>query len=66
MKKIYRSTSNSRLTGICGGIAQYLGINATLIRLVMVIAAICSIGTTVLLYFIASMLIPKEPYIHFS
>ncbi|OXM85688.1 PspC domain-containing protein [Paenibacillus rigui] len=64
MKKIYRSISNSRLTGLCGGISEYLGINATLVRMLMIIAAFCSFGTTVLLYFIASLIIPKDAYIH--
>lgn len=63
MKKLYRSTTNSRLTGLCGGLAEYLGINATLVRVLMVIAAFCSFGTTVLLYFIASLLIQKRYYI---
>jgi len=66
MKKIFRSTTDSRLTGICGGIAQYLGVDSTLIRLVLVISAFFSFGTTVLLYFIASLLIPKESYLPYS
>lgn len=63
MTKLYRSTSNSRLTGLCGGLAEYLGISSGLVRFLMVIAAFCSFGTTVLLYFIASLLIPKRYYV---
>lgn len=64
MRKIYRSITNSRITGLCGGLAEYLGLNATFVRLLMIIAAFCSFGTTVLLYFLASLIIPKDTYIH--
>ncbi|MCZ8513976.1 PspC domain-containing protein [Paenibacillus filicis] len=60
MRKLYRSASDRWFTGLCGGLADYLGISATLVRILTVIAAFCSFGTTVLLYFIASLLIPKR------
>ncbi|MCS7459149.1 PspC domain-containing protein [Paenibacillus doosanensis] len=65
MNKLYRSTSNRRLTGLCGGLGEYLGISPTLLRLITVIAAFCSFGTTVLIYFIASLFIPKQSYMHY-
>ncbi|MCI3927014.1 PspC domain-containing protein [Paenibacillus sp. TRM 82003] len=61
MKKMFRSTANSRLTGVCGGLAEYLGISATFVRIVAVISALCSFGTTLLVYFIAAMVMPKAP-----
>ncbi|GLI04740.1 MULTISPECIES: PspC domain-containing protein [Paenibacillus] len=61
-KKLYRSRSNSRLTGLCGGLAQYFGLDATLVRLLVVIAAFCSFGTVTLIYFVLSLLVPKAPY----
>ncbi|MCR8633714.1 PspC domain-containing protein [Paenibacillus radicis (ex Xue et al. 2023)] len=48
---------------ICGGIAEFLGISPTLVRLLMIIAGLCSFGTTVIVYFIASLLIPKQSYV---
>ncbi|MFD0676962.1 MULTISPECIES: PspC domain-containing protein [unclassified Paenibacillus] len=63
MNKLQRSTSNRRLTGLCGGIAEFLGISPTLVRLLMIIAGLCSFGTTVIVYFIASLLIPKQSYV---
>jgi phage shock protein C len=67
MRKLYRSTTNSRITGLCGGLADYLGVSAGLLRFITVIAAFCSFGTTLLVYFIASMLTPKQPsYFHHS
>ncbi|GGA02332.1 PspC family transcriptional regulator [Paenibacillus marchantiophytorum] len=64
MNKLFRSTTDSKLTGLCGGMAEWLGVNATLIRLLLVAAALCSFGTVTLMYFAASLLIPKAPYSH--
>jgi len=59
MKKIFRSTTDSKLTGLCGGIGQWLGIDSTIVRLLVVIAAFFSFGTVILAYFIATLFIPK-------
>ncbi|NEW05338.1 PspC domain-containing protein [Paenibacillus sp. SYP-B3998] len=65
MNKLFRSTKESKLTGLCGGIAEWLGLNPTIIRLVFVVAALCSFGTVTLLYLIGSILVPKMPYSHY-
>ena len=36
-KKLYRSTENRMIAGVCGGIAEYFDIDATLVRLVAVL-----------------------------
>jgi len=68
MKKLFRSTTDNKLTGLCGGIAQYLNIDSTVVRLLVVLAALFSFGTIVFIYFAATLLVPKEPFdhIHFS
>ncbi|MBS6644732.1 MAG: PspC domain-containing protein [Clostridiaceae bacterium] len=58
-KKLYRSTRDKMLCGVCGGIGEYFNIDATIIRLVWAILA-CS-GTGILVYFIAAVIIPIEP-----
>ncbi|MBT9779973.1 PspC domain-containing protein [Clostridium sp. MCC353] len=58
-KKLYRSTRDKMLCGVCGGIGEYFNIDATIIRLVWAILA-CS-GTGILVYFIAAIIIPVEP-----
>ncbi|MGG1554793.1 PspC domain-containing protein [Paenibacillus ferrarius] len=65
MNKLFRSTADAKVTGLCGGIAEWLGVNATLIRLLVVLAALSSFGTVTILYFVSSMFIPKMPYSHF-
>lgn len=66
MNKLFRSRTDSKLTGLCGGLAEWLGINATLIRLIVVIAALCSFGTVVLIYIICCLLVPKTPLHHYD
>ncbi|PNV61147.1 PspC domain-containing protein [Clostridium sp. chh4-2] len=58
-KKLYRSTKDKMLCGVCGGIGEYFSIDATIIRLIWAILA-CS-GTGILVYFIAAIIIPVEP-----
>ncbi len=60
MKKLYRSENDRRLAGVCGGIAEYLGIDSTIVRLIWVVAVLC-FGTGLLAYLIAALIIPMYP-----
>lgn len=66
MNKLYRSATDNKITGLCGGIGEWLRIDSTVIRLVVVISLFISFGTTALLYFVASLLVPKAPYSDFN
>lgn len=57
-KKLYRSKSDRMICGVCGGIGEYFNIDATLVRLLLVLLA-CT-GTGILAYFIAAIIIPDE------
>ena len=59
-KRLYRSSTNYMLAGVCGGIAEYFNIDPTLIRLGFVLAACASFGTMILGYFVAAVIIPDE------
>lgn len=61
MKKLYRSQRDKKISGLCGGLAEMMNVDATLLRLVVLVTAFFSAGTTILLYFAASLVIPKEP-----
>lgn len=61
-KKLTRSVTDKKLTGLCGGLARYLGVDATLVRLLVVVATFFSFGTVVFLYIIGSLIIPQESY----
>jgi len=59
MKKLYRSGNSRILGGVCGGIGEYLDIDPTIIRLLWALFAFTIVG--LLLYFIAWIIIPRNP-----
>ncbi|MGW7162667.1 PspC domain-containing protein [Paenibacillus taichungensis] len=62
MSKLYRSTRDRMLTGLCGGISESIGMDSTLLRIIFVISIFVTGGTSLLIYFIAALVVPKEPY----
>lgn len=58
-KKLYRSKDERLIAGICGGLSEYLDIDPVFIRLLWV-AFTCFVGSGILLYIIAYLLIPNE------
>jgi phage shock protein C len=61
--RLYRSRSEKKLLGVCGGIAQYLDIDPVIIRLVFVLGAIASFGIAFFGYFILAIIMTKEPIV---
>jgi phage shock protein PspC (stress-responsive transcriptional regulator) len=61
--QLYRSTDNRRLGGVCGGIAEYLNLDATVIRVAWVVLAIVpgAIVFGVLAYLVAWFIMPARP-----
>lgn len=59
-KKLTRSCQNRQLLGVCGGLADFFGIDATVIRLIWALASLFSCGMGLLAYFIAAVIIPEE------
>lgn len=59
-KKLLRSRKNRIIAGICGGIGEYLGIDPTVIRLLWVLFTVFSMGSGILAYIIAWIIIPEE------
>lgn len=57
-KKLYRSSTNSMLAGVCGGIGEYFNIDPTLVRLAWVLFSAFG-GAGVLAYIVAAIIIPK-------
>jgi phage shock protein PspC (stress-responsive transcriptional regulator) len=56
--RLERSRTNRVISGVCGGIAEYLDIDATLVRVVMIILAF-PFGVGVLIYFVLLFLMPN-------
>lgn len=60
MKKLYRSRDNRILFGVCGGMAKYLNIDATIIRILFILLIFAE-GVGFVFYLILIALIPLEP-----
>jgi phage shock protein C len=59
-KRLTRSRTDKKLLGVCGGIAEYLNLDPTLVRIAFVIGVISSFGPLVLAYFGLAFAMPKE------
>lgn len=60
MKKLTLSTQNKKIVGVCGGIGEYLNIDATIIRILWILGTLLSFGTGLLAYVICWILIPNS------
>ena len=61
-KRLYRSREDQQVAGVCAGIADYLGVDATLVRIVWVLFALIG-GPGVLVYIVMAVVVPEEPEI---
>jgi phage shock protein C len=57
---LYRSRTNRQLAGVCGGLAQYFNIDATLIRVLFVVLAVLG-GSGLVIYLVLWIIVPREP-----
>jgi|TARA_R100001015_G_C4567897_1_gene126464 phage shock protein PspC (stress-responsive transcriptional regulator) len=56
--KLRKSRTDKMLAGVCGGFAEYLGWDATLVRIIFALILVSSFGTAVLAYFILAIVMP--------
>lgn len=59
-KRLYKSNQNKMIDGVCGGIAEYFGIDPTVVRLVWALFSLMG-GSGILAYIIAAIVIPRSP-----
>jgi phage shock protein C len=59
-RKLYRSKTNRQIAGVCGGLAEYFSVDATLIRVLFVLLAVLG-GSGLILYVAMWIIVPKEP-----
>ena len=62
MKRLYLSSTDKKLAGICGGIAEYMEVDSTIVRLLAVLLAlITAVVPFCLAYVIAWIIVPRKP-----
>lgn len=61
MKKLYRSTRDRQLSGVCGGLAEFFGIDSSIVRIIVLILFFAG-GSSLLmpLYMILSFVLPTD------
>ena len=57
-RRLYKSTENKMISGVCGGIGEYLKIDPTLVRLAVAALTLLSVGAVLIAYGIAVVIIP--------
>jgi len=60
MKKLYKSRTDVKLDGVCAGLANFLNLDPTIVRVIWLIVALFG-GTGLILYLICMVIIPREP-----
>ena len=58
-RRLTRSRTDRMIAGVCGGFAEYSGIDANIVRLVMVVLAVFG-GAGLVLYLVAWVIVPEE------
>jgi phage shock protein C len=58
--RLRRSRTDRMVGGVCGGFARMLGVDAALVRVLLVIATILGFGTGALLYLACWLIVPEE------
>lgn len=61
MIKFYRSKTDNRIAGVCGGIAENMDVDSTLVRIVFVVSIFTPHIPAVLFYLACWLIIPQDP-----
>lgn len=64
-KKLYRNTNNKMVSGVCSGLADYLNVDPTVVRLVWaIVTAFTALFAGIVLYVICAIVIPESPDVY--
>ena len=60
MKRLYRSKKERILGGVCAGLGEHLDVDPTVIRLIWAVVSVLSVGTGIIIYILAWIIIPED------
>jgi phage shock protein PspC (stress-responsive transcriptional regulator) len=63
MKRLYRSTTERILGGVCGGIGIHLDVDPIIIRIIWIVLTCISLGIGIIAYLVCWVIIPEEPHV---
>ena len=58
-KKLYRNTQSKLIAGVCSGLAEYIGIDPTIVRVIWALIGLSGAG--IVAYLICALIIPEKP-----
>jgi phage shock protein C len=58
-KRLTRSRNDRMISGVCGGIAEYFGVDSTLVRILVVVLTVLGFGSLLIAYIVGWILIPE-------
>jgi phage shock protein PspC (stress-responsive transcriptional regulator) len=61
MKRLYRSTQDRILGGVCAGLGAHLDVDPSIIRLAWVVVTLLSLGIGIVVYILAWIIVPEQP-----
>lgn len=59
MKKLYKSRTDKKISGVCGGLAEYLNLDPSIVRLLMFLFIWC-VGIGLIAYIAAALILPYK------
>lgn len=62
-KRLYKSRTDVKIDGVCGGIAEYFQIDPTIVRIIWA-AAVLFVGSGIFAYIIAAIIMPRDPGVY--
>lgn len=63
-KRLYKIVEGKKLDGVCGGIAEYLNVDPTLVRLIWALVTLGTVGVGVIGYVICAVIMPPKPEVN--
>ncbi|MBE5906562.1 MAG: PspC domain-containing protein [Lachnospiraceae bacterium] len=58
-KRLYKSKQDNKICGVCGGIAEYFGMDSTIVRLLWCLFTLAG-GSGIIAYILAALIMPEE------
>jgi phage shock protein PspC (stress-responsive transcriptional regulator) len=59
-RRLYRSKNDRKLSGVCGGLGEYTGVDANVVRVLFVVLAVLG-GAGLIIYLAMWIIVPQEP-----
>jgi len=59
-RKLYRSRNNRMIVGVCAGLADFFGIDPTIVRLVFALGTLFGFGSFIIIYIVMFIFVPEE------